>query len=74
MITDLIYTWRTIPHRSGNRPVGLQVVWGDGHVSFSASKAAFNQKLYWDTDDHLSGLNPGNNLIRFRSILSLLRP
>jgi prepilin-type N-terminal cleavage/methylation domain-containing protein len=25
MLTDLIYTWRTIPHRSGNSPAGLQV-------------------------------------------------
>lgn len=74
MITDLIYTWRTIPHRSGNNPAGLNVAWGDGHVSFSSTKAALNRSLYWDTDDHLSGANPGNNVQKFRSILSLLRP
>ena len=74
MITDLIYTWRTIPHRSGNNPVGLHVAWGDGHVTFSTTKAAFDQAKYWDTDDHLSNQNPGNNTPKFRSILSLLKP
>jgi hypothetical protein len=74
MITDLIYTWRTIPHRNGNDPAGLQVTWGDGHVSFSNTKAAFDQAKYWDFDDHLSGANPGNNGEKFRNIVSLLRP
>ena len=74
MLTDLIYTWRTIPHRSGNNPAGLNVAWGDGHVSFSTTKTAFNQAKYWDTDDHLSNQNPGNNITKFRSILSLLKP
>jgi prepilin-type N-terminal cleavage/methylation domain-containing protein len=74
MLTDLIYTWRTIPHRSANSPAGLLVTWGDGHVSFSGTKAAFNQTKYWDFDDHLSKQNPGDNIARFRSILSLMRP
>jgi prepilin-type processing-associated H-X9-DG protein len=74
MITDLIYTWRTIPHRSGNQPVGLNVAWGDGHVSFSNSKWAFDRARFWDFDDHLSAANPGNNPGKFRSILYLLQP
>lgn len=74
MITDLIYTWRTLPHRNGNTPAGLNVAWGDGHVTFSNTKAAFDQAKYWDFDDHLTGQNPGNNIAKFRSILTLLRP
>ena len=75
MLTDLIYTWRTIPHRGGNYPVGLNALWGDLHVSFSSTKAAFNQAKYWDPgDDHLSAQNPGNNTPKFRSIVALLRP
>jgi prepilin-type N-terminal cleavage/methylation domain-containing protein len=74
MITDLIYTWRTIPHRSGNSPVGLAVAWGDTHVTFSTTKAAFDRAKYWDYDDQLSNQNPGNNTPKFRSILSLLKP
>jgi prepilin-type N-terminal cleavage/methylation domain-containing protein/prepilin-type processing-associated H-X9-DG protein len=74
MITDLIYTWRTIPHRNGNSPAGLNVAWGDGHVSYSTTKAAFDQARYWDYDDHLSNQNPGNNIAKFRNILALLKP
>jgi prepilin-type N-terminal cleavage/methylation domain-containing protein len=75
LATDLIYTWRTIPHRSSRNPVGLQALWGDLHVSFSSTKEAFNQTKYWDPgDDHLSAQNPGNNTSRFRSIVSRLKP
>jgi prepilin-type N-terminal cleavage/methylation domain-containing protein/prepilin-type processing-associated H-X9-DG protein len=74
MVTDLIYTWRTIPHKSGDVPSGLNVAWGDGHVTFSSSRPAFNRQKYWDTDDHLSNQNLGNNIAKFRSVLSLLRP
>ena len=75
LLTDLIYTWRTIPHRSSQSPVGLNVLWGDLHVSFSKSKEAFNQAKYWDPgDDHLSAQNPGNSTPKFRSIVALLRP
>jgi len=74
MITDLIYTWRTIPHRNGNNPAGLNVAWGDGHVSYSNTKDAFDRAKYWDFDDHLSSQNPGNNTAKFRSILALLKP
>jgi prepilin-type N-terminal cleavage/methylation domain-containing protein len=75
LVTDLIYTWRTIPHRNARNPVGLNGLWGDLHVSFSHTKEAFNQAKYWDPgDDHLSAQNPGNNTARFRSIVSLLRP
>ena len=75
LLTDLIYTWRTIPHRNSRSPVGLNVLWGDLHVSFSRSPEAFNQSKYWDPgDDHLSAQNPGNNTPKFRSIVALLRP
>lgn len=74
MITDLIYTWRTIPHKNSEVPSGVNVAWGDGHVTFSNNKQAFNRQKYWDFDDHLSNANPGNNIGKFRSILSLLRP
>lgn len=74
VITDLIYTWRTIPHRGGSQPIGLNALWGDMHVSFSTSKAAFDRARYWDFDDHLSRRNPGDNISRFRSVVGLLRP
>jgi len=75
LVTDLIYTWRTIPHRNAKNPVGLNALWGDLHVSFSTTKEAFVQAKYWDPgDDHRSAQNPGNNTLKFRSIVSRLRP
>ncbi len=74
IVTDLIYTWRTIPHRSSRNPIGLNSLWGDMHVTFSRSKAAFDRSRYWDYDDQLSSQNPGDNTAKFRSIVALLRP
>ena len=32
ILTDLIYEWNTIPHRSGTTPKAINVVAGDGHA------------------------------------------
>ncbi|MBM3757357.1 MAG: type II secretion system protein [Acidobacteria bacterium] len=74
MITDLIYSLRTRPHTSANNPIGLNALWGDGHVSFSATKQAFNPDLWDKGEDHTAAQNPGDNPRKFRSIVSLLRP
>jgi prepilin-type N-terminal cleavage/methylation domain-containing protein len=74
IVTDLIYTARTRPHTTSRNPTGLNALWGDTHVSFSTTKAAFNPKLWDPGDDHLSMQNPGDNTQKFRTIVSLLRP
>jgi len=74
VVTDLIYTLRTRPHTSAKNPTGLNTLWGDGHVSFSTTKAAFNPKLWDSGDDAASAQNPGDNPTKFRTIVSLLRP
>ncbi|MBI3414375.1 MAG: DUF1559 domain-containing protein [Verrucomicrobia bacterium] len=74
MITDLIYTLRTRPHTSNRSPTGLNALWGDGHVSFSTTKAAFDPKLWDGGEDHAASQNPGDNPRKFRTIVSLLRP
>jgi len=77
MVTDLIYSWHTIPHRSANNPVGLNTLWGDSHVSFSSKKAAFDP-AYWDEEFAPTSLpnaaDPGDNTPNFRNIVSLMRP
>jgi len=74
MVTDLIYTLATRPHTTSRNPVGINALWGDGHVSFSTTKAAFHPDL-WDKGEHQVNLqNPGDNPRKFRSIVSLLRP
>ncbi len=74
MVTDLIYTVRTRPHTTARNPTGINTLWGDGHVSFSTTKAAFDPKLWDPGDDHLTAQNPGDNPMKFRTIVSLLRP
>jgi type II secretory pathway pseudopilin PulG len=74
IVTDLIYTVRTRPHTSSRSPTGINTLWGDTHVSFSTTKAAFDPKLWDPMDDHRSAQNPGDNPGKFRSIVSLLRP
>ena len=74
LITDLIYTYGTLSHTSGNNPYGLNVAWGDGHVSFSNTAAAFDPKLWGGTDADPSADTPGDNAIKWRAIASLLRP
>ncbi|MBI4662399.1 MAG: type II secretion system protein [Verrucomicrobia bacterium] len=74
MVTDLIYTLATRPHTTSRNPVGINALWGDGHVSFSTTKAAFDPNL-WDKGEHQVNLqNPGDNPRKFRTIVSLLRP
>ena len=72
--TDLIYTVRTRPHTTQRNPTGINSLWGDLHVSFSTSKRAFDPKLWDPGNDHLTAENPGDNPIKFRTIVSYLRP
>lgn len=74
LTTDLIYTVNTRPHTTARNPVGINALWGDIHVSFSSTKAAFDPKL-WDPGDNDATLqDPGDNTPRFRTIVSFLRP
>ena len=75
MVTDLIYTVQTRPHTTARNPAGINTLWGDGHVSFSTTKQAFDAKLWEVPGTEASGAqNPGDNATKFRSIVSLLRP
>lgn len=49
LMTDLIYTWGTLAHTSGRNPYGLNVLWGDGHINFCTTRAAFDTKLWGGT-------------------------
>jgi len=74
LVTDLIYTTATRPHTTSRNPTGINALWGDGHVSFSTTKAAFDPAL-WDAGQHHEGKqNPGDNPTKFRNIVALLKP
>ena len=74
MVTDLIYTWGTLAHTSGKNPYGVNVLWGDGHVKFSTTKAAFDPKLWGGTGGNPTSETPGDNATKWRTIVSYLRP
>jgi prepilin-type processing-associated H-X9-DG protein len=74
IVTDLIYTWGTLAHTSGKNPFGLNVLWGDGHINFSRTRAAFDTKLWGGTGGNATSETPGDNAPKFRTILSYLRP
>jgi prepilin-type N-terminal cleavage/methylation domain-containing protein/prepilin-type processing-associated H-X9-DG protein len=74
VVTDLIYTWGTLAHTSKKNPAGLNVLWGDGHVKFSNTRAAFDPKLWGGTGADPSSETPGDNPAKWRTIVSSLRP
>ena len=74
IVTDLIYTWGTMAHTSGKNPYGINVLWGDGHVKFSTTKAAFDPKLWGGTGPNPTTETPGDNPTKWRTIVSYLRP
>ncbi|MBC8245271.1 MAG: hypothetical protein H8E20_12845, partial [Verrucomicrobia bacterium] len=74
IVTDLIYTLATRPHTGNDTPSGINALWGDTHVSFSNTKAAFNSKLWDQGQHHVGKQNPGDNPVKFRTIVGLLRP
>jgi prepilin-type processing-associated H-X9-DG protein len=74
IVTDLIYTWGTLAHVSGKNPWGLNVLWGDGHVNFCRTPAAFDVKLWGGTGANPTTETPGDNATKWRTILSFLRP
>ena len=74
LVTDLIYTWGTMAHTSAKNPYGVNALWGDGHVKFSTTKAAFDPKLWGGTGGAPSPETPGDNPTKWRTIVSLLRP
>jgi prepilin-type N-terminal cleavage/methylation domain-containing protein len=74
IITDLIYTWGTLAHVTGKTPWGLNVIWGDGHINFCRTRAAFDTKLWGGTGANPTGETPGDNAAHWRTIVSFLRP
>ncbi|MBM3841191.1 MAG: hypothetical protein FJ398_25205 [Verrucomicrobia bacterium] len=74
LVTDLIYTWGTMAHTTGQNPYGINALWGDGHVKFSTTKAAFDLKLWGGTGANPTTETPGDNPTKWRTIVSYLRP
>ena len=74
IVTDIIHIEATRPHTSNDNPTGINALWGDSHVSFSTTKAAFNPSLWDRGQNNVGKQNPGDNPLKFRTIIGLLRP
>jgi prepilin-type N-terminal cleavage/methylation domain-containing protein/prepilin-type processing-associated H-X9-DG protein len=74
MMTDLMLEWVSIPHRSGNTPSGMNILWGDGHASVTTSRAVFNQDAnHWNASAPPFASNgPGDSNTRFLNIMALI--
>jgi prepilin-type processing-associated H-X9-DG protein len=72
-LTDLIYDWQGIPHRTGSTPKSLNILWGDGHAFASTLPQLFSNPALWGSD---SGGTPyaANVSGQFLKIVSLLTP
>ena len=76
MLTDIIYEWTQIPHRTGGTPTAINVVWGDGHASACTGAAVLNPDPdFWNADAGLGDGpgEPGNDHM-FLNINAALQP
>ncbi len=75
-MTDLIYDYPSIPHRSGPTPTALNILWGDGHVKVSTSPQAFNNPTLWGSNPTGAGggNDAGDHANQFMKIISYLQP
>ena len=71
VMPDLIHAYNLIPHRSGNNPAALNVLWGDTHATICTTKAAFDPAL-WVLAPGQGTV--GDNADQFTRIISLLKP
>ncbi|MGN6556057.1 MAG: prepilin-type N-terminal cleavage/methylation domain-containing protein [Verrucomicrobiota bacterium] len=74
VMTDLLFRYEDVAHRSGATPSSLNCLWGDGHTTVNSSKAAFDPSLWNAGQDGASKSIPGNNTSIFLRILLLLQP
>ena len=82
-LTDLIYDYASIPHRSGSVAKALNVLWGDGHVAASTAAKAFDaspsetdpNSMWTDNPSGApNGQDPGDVDGKFNKIISYLTP
>jgi hypothetical protein len=76
MLTDIIYEWTQVPHRTAQTPSAINVVWGDGHTTTCTAPAALNPDPdYWNADAGL-GSGPGEpgEDQNFLNIMAAIQP
>ncbi len=72
-MTDLIYDWDAISHRTGRTPKALNILWGDGHAVASTATQIFSDQTLWGSDNNNTPY-AANNANQFLKIVSQLTP
>ena len=76
MLSDAVYEWTQIAHRTNHKPTAINAVWGDGHASACTTPAVFNPAPdHWNA---AAGLGdgpgePGNDQM-FLNIMATIQP
>jgi prepilin-type N-terminal cleavage/methylation domain-containing protein len=76
VLTDIIYEWTQITHRTGLTPSAINVVWGDGHAGICTSPLALDPgPQYWNAAAGL-GTGPGEpgKDQNFLNIMAAIQP
>lgn len=73
VVLDHIQHWNAVGHiRADGNPAGINALFGDGHVRFSASRQIFQPDLWNGGAEAGAWDGPGNNRELFGTILGLL--
>jgi prepilin-type N-terminal cleavage/methylation domain-containing protein len=71
VMSDTIFYYQTIPHRTGKTADAINMVWGDGHASVNTIKAGLDPTL-WSANNNANA--PGNNNVTFHEVIQALEP
>ncbi|MBC8095627.1 MAG: prepilin-type N-terminal cleavage/methylation domain-containing protein [Akkermansiaceae bacterium] len=75
-MADLIYDYPSIPHRTANTATGLNILWGDAHVTVCTTKSAFSP-AFWGNNVAGTGGGTGNigdTESKFLEFMTIIRP
>jgi prepilin-type N-terminal cleavage/methylation domain-containing protein len=76
MVVDDLPAWNDIQHKESGRPVGLNALFGDGHIRFETIAANSGRNQVFDRNfwDPAVPNGPGYDWTAYRSILYFLQP
>jgi len=73
ILVDTVQHWNTLAHKKGDRPQGLNALFGDGHAQFHTDPALFDEDLWNGGPTAGPWGGPGNNKDLFEAILKRLK-
>ena len=72
VVFDMVHHWYSVSHVKHSTPRGINVLYGDGHVTFATNENIFDLALWNGGPDCPQMQGPGHHLNLFEDILELL--